>query len=44
MKKDHRRDITLSIFGLLDIVAAGGAILVLVGAWALAVARWLIGV
>jgi hypothetical protein len=44
MKKEPRKDITLSIFGLLDIIAAGAAILVLVGAWAFAVGRWLIGV
>jgi len=44
VKKDHHRDITLSILGRLDTVAPGGAILVLVGAWAVAVGRWRIGV
>lgn len=39
----QRKDVTLSIIHLLDVIAAGAAVLICLGFGAVSVGRWLLG-
>jgi hypothetical protein len=42
-QRNKRKDVTLSIIHLLDVIAAGAAVLICLGVGAASVGRWLLG-